>query len=51
MSLTGVEGFGERLVGPEAVERARNLLELAARCAAREEEKAAAVDLRPVPSP
>lgn len=51
MNLTGVEGFGQRLVGPESVQQSRNLLDLAARCAAKEEEKAAAVEQRPVPSP
>ena len=41
---------GERLIDLGAADQARNLLGLASRCASRDEEKAAALDQRPVPS-
>ena len=39
MYLAGVEGFGERIIGPAAVGQARGLLDMAAGCAVREEER------------
>ena len=51
MTVSGVEGFGDLILEPAAVDQARNLIDLAGRCAARDEAKDAALEQRPVPAP
>ena len=51
MTISGVEGLGDLIVEPAAVDQARNLIDLAGRCVARDEAKDAALEQRPVPAP
>ena len=51
MIVSDVEGLGDSIVEPAAVAQARNLIDLAGRCAARDEAKHAALEQRPVPAP
>ena len=51
MTISGVEGLGDLIVEPAAVSQAQNLIDLAGRCAARDEAKDAALEQRPVPAP
>ena len=51
MTVSGVVGLGDRIVEPAAVDQTANLIDLAARCAARDEAKEAALEQRPVPAP
>ena len=51
MTVSGVEGLGDLILEPAAVDQAHNLIDLAGRCAARDEAKDAALEQRPVPAP
>ena len=50
MNVSGLEGQGELIIDSGAAAQAENLVALAVRCAQRDEEKAAALEERPVPT-